>query len=116
MSREVNRAGGSCRARKSRRTSDRRLLDLRHGGRRYWIPLVLKAAAVLRCVPRRAARRRDMEHKVLAPCKRAWGRWRPGFHGWAQLRRRRRKFIQKEDVVPAAADPGSSRWPRRARC
>ena len=72
----------------------------------FWLSLVLKAVAVLGfflVVPLVVG---YMEHKVLAHMQ---GRLGPmeagGFHGWAQLVADGIKFVQKEDVIPAAADP-----------
>ena len=84
---------------------DSSIFDTAVGG--YWIPLVLKAAAVLGVflvVPLAVG---YMEHKVLAHMQARLGPMEAGaFHGWAQLVADGVKFIQKEDVVPAAADPG----------
>jgi NADH-quinone oxidoreductase subunit H len=71
----------------------------------YWLPLVIKAVLVLGIflvVPLVVG---YMEHKVLAHMQARLGPMEAGrFHGWAQLMADGAKFIQKEDVVPAAAD------------
>jgi NADH-quinone oxidoreductase subunit H len=71
----------------------------------FWVLVVLKAAAVLAfflVVPLGVG---YMEHKVLAHMQARLGPMEAGrFHGWAQLVADGVKFIQKEDVVPAAAD------------
>jgi NADH-quinone oxidoreductase subunit H len=73
----------------------------------YWVALILKATVVLLVfliVPLAVG---YMEHKVLAHMQARVGPMEAGvFHGWAQLMADGVKFIQKEDVVPAAADPG----------
>jgi NADH-quinone oxidoreductase subunit H len=71
----------------------------------YWLPLVLKALLVMiifLTVPLAVG---YMEHKVLAHMQARLGPMEAGaFHGWAQLMADGAKFIQKEDIVPAAAD------------
>jgi NADH-quinone oxidoreductase subunit H len=71
-----------------------------------WIVLILKTVAVLiffLVVPLGVG---YMEHKVLAHMQSRLGPMEAGaFHGWAQLVADGVKFIQKEDIVPAAADP-----------
>ncbi|HEV8089191.1 MAG TPA: NADH-quinone oxidoreductase subunit H, partial [Actinomycetota bacterium] len=73
----------------------------------YWLALVIKALVVLiifLVVPLAVG---YMEHKVLAHMQARLGPMEAGkFHGWAQLVADGVKFVQKEDVVPAAAD----RW------
>jgi NADH-quinone oxidoreductase subunit H len=71
----------------------------------YWLPLIVKAVLVIGIflvVPLVVG---YMEHKVLAHMQARLGPMEAGrFHGWAQLMADGAKFIQKEDVVPAAAD------------
>jgi NADH-quinone oxidoreductase subunit H len=71
----------------------------------FWVLLILKAGAVLGfflVVPLVVG---YMEHKVLAHMQARLGPMEAGgFHGWAQLVADGVKFVQKEDVVPAAAD------------
>jgi NADH-quinone oxidoreductase subunit H len=71
----------------------------------FWVALLLKTVAVLGfflVVPLGVG---YMEHKVLAHMQSRLGPMEAGaFHGWAQLIADGVKFIQKEDVVPAAAD------------
>jgi NADH-quinone oxidoreductase subunit H len=85
--------------------ADSSVFDSVIGG--YWVALILKAAVVLvvfLVVPLAVG---YMEHKVLAHMQARVGPMEAGaFHGWAQLMADGVKFIQKEDVVPAAADPG----------
>ncbi|MGH2573462.1 MAG: NADH-quinone oxidoreductase subunit NuoH [Actinomycetota bacterium] len=71
----------------------------------FWLALILKTVAVLAfflIVPLGIG---YMEHKVLAHMQARLGPMEAGvFHGWAQLIADGVKFIQKEDIVPAAAD------------
>ncbi len=73
----------------------------------FWIVLLIKAGVVLGfflVVPMVVG---YMEHKVLAHMQARLGPMYAGrFHGWAQLIADGVKFVQKEDVIPAAAD----RW------
>jgi NADH-quinone oxidoreductase subunit H len=85
--------------------ADSSVFDSVIGG--YWVALILKAVVVLLVfliVPLAVG---YMEHKVLAHMQARLGPMEAGaFHGWAQLMADGVKFIQKEDVVPVAADPG----------
>ncbi|MDH4113179.1 MAG: NADH-quinone oxidoreductase subunit H [Actinomycetota bacterium] len=71
----------------------------------FWAALILKTVLVMGfflVVPLGVG---YMEHKVLAHMQGRLGPMEAGaFHGWAQLIADGVKFIQKENVVPAAAD------------
>ena len=71
----------------------------------FWLVLLLKTIAVLGfflVVPLGVG---YIEHKGLAHMQARLGPMEAGrFHGWAQLVADGVKFIQKEDIVPAAAD------------
>jgi NADH-quinone oxidoreductase subunit H len=73
----------------------------------YWLVLAVKAAVVLGFFLVAPLAVGYMEHKVLAHMQGRLGPMYAGrFHGWAQLVADGIKFVQKEDVIPAAAD----RW------
>jgi NADH-quinone oxidoreductase subunit H len=73
----------------------------------YWLVLVTKAAIVLIFFLVAPLGVGYAEHKVLAHMQARLGPMYAGrFHGWAQLLADGVKFVQKEDVIPAAAD----RW------
>ena len=71
----------------------------------FWVVLLLKTVAVVAfflIVPLGIG---YVEHKGLAHMQARLGPMEAGrFHGWAQLVADGVKFIQKEDVIPAAAD------------
>ena len=73
----------------------------------YWLVLVTKVAIVLVFFLVAPLGVGYAEHKVLAHMQARLGPMYAGrFHGWAQLIADGAKFVQKEDVIPAAAD----RW------
>jgi NADH-quinone oxidoreductase subunit H len=73
----------------------------------YWLVLVVKAAIVLVFFLTAPLAVGYAEHKVLAHMQSRLGPMYAGaFHGWAQLVADGVKFVQKEDIIPAAAD----RW------
>jgi NADH-quinone oxidoreductase subunit H len=73
----------------------------------YWLVLIAKAAIVLVFFLVAPLGVGYAEHKVLAHMQARLGPMYAGrFHGWAQLMADGVKFVQKEDVIPEAAD----RW------
>ncbi len=73
----------------------------------FWLVLITKAAIVLVFFLVAPLGIGYAEHKVLAHMQARLGPMYAGrFHGWAQLMADGVKFVQKEDVIPTAAD----RW------
>jgi NADH-quinone oxidoreductase subunit H len=73
----------------------------------YWLVLAVKVIIVVGFFLVAPLGIGYMEHKVLAHMQHRLGPMYAGrFHGWAQLIADGVKFVQKEDVIPAAAD----RW------
>ena len=71
----------------------------------FWVVLILKTLVVLGAFLTLPLGVGYVEHKVLAHMQARLGPMEAGsFHGWAQLVADGVKFIQKEDVVPEAAD------------
>lgn len=71
----------------------------------YWLVIVVKAAVVLVFFLTAPLLVGYMEHKGLAHFQSRLGpMYAGGFHGWAQLVADGVKFLQKENVVPRAAD------------
>ena len=71
----------------------------------YWVLLPVKVLAILVIFLTFPLVVGYMEHKVLAHMQARLGPMEAvAFHGWAQLVADGVKFIQKEDVIPAAAD------------
>jgi NADH-quinone oxidoreductase subunit H len=72
-----------------------------------WLSLVLKVGLIAGFFLTAPLVIGYMEHKVLAHMQARLGPMEAGgFHGWAQLVADGVKFIQKEDIIPSAAD----RW------
>lgn len=70
-----------------------------------WIEVAVKTLALLLMIPLAALALGYSELKIMAHMQSRVGPMEAGkFHGWAQLIADGLKFIQKEDVIPEAAD------------
>lgn len=70
-----------------------------------WIEVAVKTLALLLMIPLAALGLGYSELKIMAHMQSRVGPMEAGkFHGWAQLIADGLKFIQKEDVIPEAAD------------
>ena len=70
-----------------------------------WVALVVKVVVLMAFVLTAPLGIGYMEHKALAHMQARLGPMDAGrFHGWAQLIADGVKFVQKEDVIPTAAD------------
>jgi NADH-quinone oxidoreductase subunit H len=71
----------------------------------FWVVLLLKVAFIMGVALTAPLAIGYVEHKVLAHMQHRLGPMEAGrFHGWAQLIADGVKFVQKEDIIPAAAD------------
>jgi NADH-quinone oxidoreductase subunit H len=71
----------------------------------FWVVLLLKVIFIMGVALTAPLAIGYVEHKVLAHMQHRLGPMEAGrFHGWAQLIADGVKFVQKEDIIPSAAD------------